>query len=414
MRRALVLFVVLLPSAAWPQGEPLGPEFRVNTYTTIGGGSPSVTVDSSGNFVVVWTGLDYVGSGGIFAQRYASGGAPLGPEFRVNTYTTGQQYLPAVASDASGNFVVIWSDFGHDGSYGGVFAQRYASSGVPLGPEFRVNTETSFTQRVGSVAAGGAGEFVVVWESRKFDGSEYDVLGQRYALSGAPLGPEFRVNTATGFSQSDPVVAADSAGNFVVVWSSMYQASPAGPSVYGQRYASSGVPLGGEFRVNTYVSGTSVQGDASVRVGSLGDFVAVWSASQQDGSMFGIYGQRYSGSGAPLGPEFRVNTFTPGYQGRSDVAVDASGNFVVVWASNAEDGSGFGIFGQRYASTGEALGPQFRVNTYTTQDQDNPSVGADPMGNFVVVWGSEQDGYNIFGQRYGPIFPVELVHFRVE
>jgi hypothetical protein len=162
------------------------------------------------------------------------------------------------------------------------------------------------------------------------------------------------------------------------------------------------------------VSFSSIQFDASVRVGALGDLVAVWTASQQDGSNLGVFGQRYSTSGAPVGPEFRVNTYTTGYQGRSDVALDAGGNFVVTWVSTGEDGYGTGIFGQRYASTGEALGPQFRVNTFTTQDQDNPSVGADPLGNFVVVWGSQQDGYNVFGQRFGPIVPVELMRFVVE
>jgi len=33
----------------------------------------------------------------------AQGGTPLGPEFRINTYTTSTQILPAVATDASGN-----------------------------------------------------------------------------------------------------------------------------------------------------------------------------------------------------------------------------------------------------------------------------------------------------------------------
>ena len=35
-RVPFILFVALLvvPRAAWPQGNPLGPEFRVNTYTT--------------------------------------------------------------------------------------------------------------------------------------------------------------------------------------------------------------------------------------------------------------------------------------------------------------------------------------------------------------------------------------------
>jgi hypothetical protein len=53
-------------------------------------------------------------------------GNPLGPEFRINTYTTGGQILSAVASDSSGNFVVVWESYIQDGSDWGVFGQRYA------------------------------------------------------------------------------------------------------------------------------------------------------------------------------------------------------------------------------------------------------------------------------------------------
>ena len=66
---------------------------------------------------------------------------------------------------------------------------------------------------------------------------------------------------------------------------------------------------------------------------------------------------------------------------------------------------------------GSPLGPEFRVNTYTTSAQDRVSVAADLSGNFLVVWDSVgQDGSltGVFGQRYAPIVPVELMHFRIE
>jgi hypothetical protein len=95
MRRVPVLFFVALvsvPRPAWPQGNPLGPEFRVNTFTTSDQAYQAVASDPFGNFVVVWSSSRQDGSlGGVFGQRYASSGMPLGPEFRVNTYTTDNQ-----------------------------------------------------------------------------------------------------------------------------------------------------------------------------------------------------------------------------------------------------------------------------------------------------------------------------------
>ena len=407
---ALIAFL-LVPRASYAQGTPLGPEFRVNTYTTGGQFEPAVAADSAGRFVVVWTSLD--GSiAGIFGQRYDSGGAPVGPEFRVNTYTA-VYGLPAVASDPSGNFVVVWD--GSDGSSTGVFAQRYDTSGAPLGSEFRVNSYTTQDQRRPSVAVGGTGDFVVVWSSYYHeDGDGDDVFGQRFASSGAPLGPEFRVNTFTPLDQGGRAVAADSAGNFVVMWSSGYQGPQGQSPVYGQRFASSGAPLGPEFRVSTDPTPFSTQVGPSVGMVPSGDFVAVWASDRQDGWGWGVYGRRFSGSGLPMGPEFRVNTQTFQDQHSCRVSVDAAGNFVVVWTSEFGDGSGYGVFGQRYDGSGVALGPEFRVNTYITGNQLWPSVAADPLGRFMVVWTSPQDGNGIFGQRYSPILPVELLHFRVE
>ena len=65
---------------------------------------------------------------------------------------------------------------------------------------------------------------------------------------------------------------------------------------------------------------------------------------------------------------------------------------------------------------GNPLGPEFRVNTFTTGNQVGPSVASQSSGNFVAVWASAlQDGssYGIFGQRYSQIVPIKLMNFRI-
>src|SRR5438132_35935 len=138
MRRAVLLLVVLValaPRAAYSQGgAPLGPEFRVNTYTTSNQLYPSVARHPQGDFVVVWpSNLQDGSSCGVFGQRYGPSGNPLGPEFRVNTYTTSGEFAASASADIGGNFVVVWHATGEDGSGLGVFGQRYAGTGVPLG-----------------------------------------------------------------------------------------------------------------------------------------------------------------------------------------------------------------------------------------------------------------------------------------
>ena len=409
----VLVALLLVPGLASAQGNPVGPEFQVNTYTPFVQYSPTLGADASGNFVVAWISSEQDGSGrGVFGQRYDSSGAPLGSEFRVNTYVTNHQNIASVAVDPVGNFVIGWYSHGQDGSGYGAFAQRYSVTGAPLGPEFRVNSYTPGLQVGPMVAVHPSGDFVMVWGGYGPGGTNRDVFGQRYASSGAALGPEFRVNSTTTQDQMVffRAVASDP-GGFVVVWES-YAQDGSNYGIFGQRFTAAGSPLGPEFRVNTHTP--DAQRYPSVAVDGSGNFVVVWESLLQDGDTFGVFGQRFTSSGAPLGPEFRVNTATTASQAGASLAIDSAGNFVVVWRSL--DGAAYGSFGQRYSSSGAPLGPEFRVNTYTTGGNAGPAVAADPSGNFVVAWMSEQDGsfYGVYGQRFGRIVPVGLMRFAVE
>jgi hypothetical protein len=180
------------------------------------------------------------------------------------------------------------------------------------------------------------------------------------------LGDEFQVNTFVTDRQRYAAVSSDTDGDFVVVWESNTQDGDLS-GVFGQRYQSSGAALGDEFQVNTYV--TSNQVSPAVSSESNGDFVVVWHSNGQDGSSNGIFGQRYQSSGVALGDEFQVNPYVTGNQNNVAVSSDADGDFVVVWQGAAQDGSNDGIFGQRYPSSGAALGDEFQVNTFTTASQ---------------------------------------------
>jgi hypothetical protein len=163
--------------------------------------------------------------------------------------------------------------------------------------------------------------------------------------------------------------------------------------------ASAQIPAGGEFQVNTYTTGhqhwTSVSSDGS------GNFVVAWESKDQDGSGYGVFGQRLDASGDRRGAEFRVNTYTTDNQRLPSVATDVHGNFVVAWEAKGQDGSGYGVFAQRYDASGSPRGSEFRVNTWTTSDQTNPSAASDAQGNFVVTWSNfDPNARGIFSQRY--------------
>ena len=113
-------------------------------------------------------------------------------------------------------------------------------------------------------------------------------------------------------------------------------------------------PVGSEFRVNTTTAGTQI--DQSIAMDADGDFVVAWQSYGQDGSGSGIFAQRYDSAGAKEGVEFQVNSFTASHQQSPSVAMDADGDFVIAWRSNLQDGSGDGIYAQRYNAAGVAQG----------------------------------------------------------
>ena len=375
-------------------------DIQVNTYTTDWQGGPSIASLSDGGFVVVWYSWQQDGSDyGVYGQRFNSNGFKVGSEFRVNTYTTGYQGVPSVAPLQNGGFVVVWqSGCGYsgcngqqDGYYYGVYGQRYDSSGAKLGSEFRVNTWTTESQtnpRVTSLVNGG---FVVVWVSYSQDGSHNGVYGQLYDDNGNKLTQEFRVNTYTTGNQEMPSIASLPNGGFVVVWES-YGQDGSNDGIYVQRFDGGGNKIGQEVRVNSYT--TSDQTLPAVAALPDSGFVVVWQSSGQDGSNDGIYGQIFGADGNPVGSEFRVNTWSTDAQQRPAITTLGNGKIIVVWESYLQDGSSDGIYAQIFSADGTRVGSEFRVNTYTTNDQWRPQVMySRSQGKYVVVWSSSnQDG----------------------
>ncbi len=384
---------------------PDGPEFQVNTNLPSGHESPSVAMNDSGQSVVIWQNNGQDGDGdGVFGQRYNSAGSPIGPEFQVNTVTNSPQNEADVAMDDAGNFVVVWQRFNFITDEGGIFGQRFANTGDPIGSEFQVSAQTTADQRTPAVAMDADGDFVVVWQDDSgVNTDDFGVLARRYNQNGSPVGSQFQVNTYLPGGQSHPDVAIDSVGDFVVVWDSWGQDGN-GTGIFGQRFDSNGSPLGSEFQVNSWTSFN--QEEPAVTIDGNSKFIVVWQSEEQDGDQSGIFGQRYHANGNPQGNDFQVNTFTTHSQFAPAVHANANGQFTVVWQGWAQDGDDFGVFGQLFSPSGSAVGDEFQVNTSTPHNQRYPGVSMDGEGNAIIVWESVQgDGgfsYGILGQRYLP------------
>jgi type IX secretion system substrate protein len=323
-------------------------------------------------------------------------------EFQVNTYTTNRQEQVAIAALSNNNSVVCWSSLEQEFvlSKWGVFAQMYDENFAKFKTEFKVNTFTINSQWNPCVAGLSNGKFIVCWTSYGQDGSAYGIFAQIYKNNGFKIGNEFQVNTYTAGDQSNPSITGLSDSNFVVCWD---KHDGDGSGIYAQMFNEDGTKIGNEFKVNTYT--TSDQYGSSA-VGLInGNFVICWDSYWQDGDKGGIFAQMYNEDGIKIGAEFRVNTYTTDSQREPSAVGLLNGNFVVCWSSYAQDGSdySYGVFAQLFDENANKLGNEFLVNTYTTGHQWSPSITGLSDSNFAICWerfGQGGDEAGIYAQMF--------------
>ena len=388
-------------------GTPLeDEEFPVSSVTIGDQTSPTVAVSrETGDFVIAWEG-EVVGdetSVEIFAQLYDNLADPVGSELQVNTTTLRDQVTPSVAMDTDGSFVVTWTSEGIPGSGSDVFAQLFDADGSHVGSEFRVNEVVLQGQRNSVVAMDDDGDFFVSWQSSHQDAFSWGIFGRAYDSGGNPLTNEQQVNTYTEQPQTSPALGSNTQGHVVSLWLGLDEDHAS--AVHAQRYQlpateAEFAPVDEELVLATYLGLEDTSAAAAVDANR--NFFVVWQSYGEDGSGLGILGRRLDALGNAPDSAFVINSTTTGNQTNPDVAMDAAGNSVVVWESADPDGDGHGIFAQRFSSLGNPIGDEFQVNSDHEVHQSQPSVAMNPeTGEFVVVWqGPDDSGEGIYAQRF--------------
>lgn len=325
-------------------------------------------------------------------------GVPAGSEMNVSAVATADQRFPAVAADALGNFVVVWNRFDQGSGGSQILLQRFSADGQRQGEELAANLLPAGSATSPSVAMDADGKFLVAWT----DAETLGVFARRYNAAGQALGDPFRVDTQSAGYDDFARVAITPGGGFVVCWMSDGVDGDS-TGVFARRYDAAGIALGDEFQVNTYTD--HYQAYPSIASDATGEFIIAWESYAQDGSGAGVYAQRYDAAGAATGGEFRVNTTTAEDQFAPSVAMGGGGDFIVTWTNFdpfAPTG-GVSVRAQRYNAGGAPAGNEFQVSASPEHDAAYPSVTQLASGGFVVVWQSDQQdgsGAGVFARQY--------------
>jgi trimeric autotransporter adhesin len=179
--------------------------------------------------------------------------------------------------------------------------------------------------------------------------------------------------------------------------------------------------IGNETQANTFITGTqSVAGNSqphgATAIDTAGNSIVVWQSLGQDGDGWGIFAQRFDSSGAKVGGEFQVSSTGIGNQNNPIVAMDGAGNFVVAWTDSNIDGSANGIAIRRFSASGVALAATQLVNTNFAGDQSNAAIAMAANGDFVVSWtsnGQDGSGDGVYARAFNANGSAKSGEFRV-
>ncbi len=365
---------------------------------------------ANGNIVLVYQ--EYTSNRwDVFARHYNPDTGVLGSRVTVNTTGAGDQGLAQVDVLSDGGYVIVWQSDGQDGDQQGIYGQRFNASGNKVGGEFIVNTTTSGDQRAPDVTALDDGGFLVRWTDRSGnDGDSNGIFAQRFDASGNRVGDDFVINETTAGSQyswfSDSLATLNN-GSIVVTWETTNIDSD-GSAIAARVLSNQDIEAisvvdpvnatpasaldanGGESQVNTNEAGG--QSWSQTVALSDGGFIIAWNSIGQDGSGSGVYAQRYDAGGNPVGNEFRVHSATAGDQYLSEVEGTADGGFLIAWMDNSSGSEDF--FLQRYDAAGNAVGNAVSLpaidHPFTYGDvaeaTDALDIQALADGRYVVSW----------------------------
>lgn len=294
------------------------------------------TALADGGFVLMWSYLNWTNSplppqsGTQIWQRFDASGVAQTSEIQVSPIPSGASPIwdangGNVVELANGNLAVLWA--GRMGSWTNqIFMNLFDPDGTPLGSPVTVSNDSSH-QTLDNAALLGDGNIAVVWRTDGSGGAIEDVHMRIMAPDGTAVISEQTVATTASGSDSYPAIAALEGGGFVVTWSSQQDGS--GYGVYGQRYDASGTSLGSSFLVNTTTSGS--QKEATVTGLADGGFFVAW---QSDNSANpGIFGQRFDSQGSHVGTEMLIgagNGTAPG------ITQMANGDILATWSQNGQ------------------------------------------------------------------------------
>jgi len=288
-------------------------------------------------------------------------------------------------------FGVSWYDK-RDGNYE-IYFVRFSSSGAKIGSDLRVTSATS--DSIYPSLSWTGSEFGVSWQDYR-DGN-YEIYFARISAAGEKIGSDLRVTNDANISANPSLSWTGS--EFGVSWHDARDAKnyDGNYEIYFARISSSGSKIGSDLRItnNTAVSAWS---SLSWTGSEFGVSWQDYRSANYDGN-YEIYFARISSAGAKIGADLRV-TNNAGYSAYPSLIWTGT-EFGVSWQDYRDaqnyDGN-YEIYFARLTSAGTKIGPDLRI-TYNAGGSYYSSLSW-TGSEFGVSWYDGREGnYEVYFAR---------------
>lgn len=290
-------------------------------------------------------------------------------EFAVNSTTNYDQYDSDNACSANGMAVAVWVHT-YSPTDTDIHAQLYNASGAPIGPEIVVD-DSSARESEPAVAMDSQGNFVVTW-TRAYSSGNWDVLARRYNASGVAVTDRFFV-TSSSRREYSPDVAMAADGRFAISYTLDYSASD--QDVFVQPFTSAG----GYLPVITVANSWKNERYSSIAMAPDGRFDVAYEL-QFDGSDLDIWANRYSAAGALLGSHPIATSSV--FEGAPSIAMNDYGDAVVAYEASV---NGVHDIKARWLYSWGYMGNEINITNTPNSSELYPSVALSHNDNLFVV-----------------------------
>jgi hypothetical protein len=340
-----------------------GKQFQLPETISESGGvtsEPQLAIDGQGNPIVVWQRFDGTNRRIQAAFRAAAQTISLAGEDAV--------FAPQVKFDAHGNAVAIWR--GRDD-----VNNRIQAAFRPAGGSFRlpqIISSAGQSDNSPEVAVDGQGNAVAIWERR--DGTDRRIQAA-FRPAGGSFGPPQTLSTDDD-NILEQQLALDGQGSAVAVW--LWKRDGA-----NDRIQAALRPAGGNFSPpQTLSTGETIEA-LRLAVNGQGNALVVW--ERRDGT-----NDRIQAALRPAGGNFsppQTLSATGDQVTFPQVAIDESGNAIVIWARF--DGTGFRLQAA-FRAVGGSFGPPQTLSA-AGGDVFTYQIVFDPQGNALAIWDRSDD-----------------------